>query len=69
MKRLIFMVVALLFGLNVALFAQQQTQQVGQPQKPAVTEQKKAVADTTKKAEKKAKAVKKAKKKAKKPQG
>ena len=51
MKRLILLAVALIFGLNVAVFAQQ-AQQTQQPTKPAVTEQKKAPADTTKKAEK-----------------
>lgn len=50
MKRLILLAVAFFFALNVALFAQA-TQQTSQPpQKPAVTEPKKAVADTAKKA-------------------
>ncbi len=65
MKRLILLAVTLILGLNVAVFSQQ-TQQQAQPQKPAVTEQKKAEADTAKKAvkkeAKKAKKVKKEKK-------
>jgi uncharacterized protein HemX len=52
MKRLIILAVALILGLNVAVFSQQQ-QQAQQPQKPAVTEQKKAPADTMKKEVKK----------------
>lgn len=58
MKRLILLAVAFLVALNLALFAQQ-TQQTQRPQqKPAVAEQKKAVADTTKKAEEESKAKK-----------